>query len=262
MLLWQCYWSENVSQFILLHGKGFDKVLGLTRRCTNYWVSLQGLSFLAMSTPHVLQNAARNCDAHKPDCIGDAQKVLFYTALVLIAIGISGHITSLESFLEQQKENQASAQENSEKPMPRQVAGSLFVVLLAIVGCIALPYIKPWFVRFGIPAICTVVATFIFTTGSCSYRSSRPPGSPLTTLCRVFVASASKTFRHLPPNDIQEPYTQSLRFSLSLPRNLIIWKCHLFQNQVPTFLHLTELLESIMTSPMFMISTNNFFPIY
>ncbi|XP_030926745.1 protein NRT1/ PTR FAMILY 5.5-like isoform X1 [Quercus lobata] len=186
----------------------------------DYWMLLLsslaysfGLSFLAMSTPHVLPDAARNCDAHKPDCIGDAQKVLFYTALVLIAIGISGHITSLESFLEQQKENQTSAQENSEKPKPtpRQVAGSLFVVLLAIVGCIALPYIKPWSVRFGIPAICTVVATSIFTTGSCSYRCSRPPGSPLTTLCRVFVASASKTFRHLPPNDIQEPYTRSLR---------------------------------------------------
>ncbi|XP_050243862.1 protein NRT1/ PTR FAMILY 5.5-like isoform X2 [Quercus robur] len=188
----------------------------------DYWMLLLsslaysfGLSFLAMSTPHVLPDAARNCDAQKPDCIGDAQKVLFYTALVLIAIGISGHITSLESFLEQQKENQTSAQENFEKPklMPHQVAGSLFVVLLAIVGCIALPYIKPWSVRFGIPAICTVVATFLFTTGSCSYKPSgpRPEGSPLTTVCRVFVASASKTFCHLPPNDIQEPYTRSLR---------------------------------------------------
>ena len=228
MLLWQCYWSENVSQFILLHGKGFDKVLGLTRRCTNYWVSLQGLSFLAMSTPHVLPDAARNCDAHKPDCIGDAQKVLFYTALVLIAIGISGHITSLESFLEQQKENQTSAQENSEKPKPtatpRQVAGSLFVVLLAIVGFIALPYIKPWSVRFGIPAICTVVATFLFTTGSCSYKPSGPlpQGSPLTTVCRVFVASASKMFRHQLQNNNQVPHTRSLRFSLSQPRNLMI----------------------------------------
>ncbi|KAM4078828.1 hypothetical protein ACB094_09G069600 [Castanea mollissima] len=186
----------------------------------DYWMLLLsslaysfGLSFLEMSTPHVLPDAARNCDAHKPDCIGDAQKVLFYTALVLIAIGISGHITSLESFLEKQKENQTSAQENSVKPMPHQVAGSLFVVLLAIVGCIALPYIKPWSVRFGIPAICTVVATFLFTTGSRSYKPSgpQPEGSPLTTLCRVFVASASKTFHHLPPNDIQEPYTQSLR---------------------------------------------------
>nr|POF01627.1 protein nrt1/ ptr family 5.15 [Quercus suber] len=71
------------------------------------------MSFLAMSTPPVLSNVAGNCSAYKPDCIGDAQKVLFYTALALIAIGISGHITSLKSFLKQQLEN----------PTPWQVAG-------------------------------------------------------------------------------------------------------------------------------------------
>ena len=207
MLSWQCYWSENVTQFILLHNIGFDKVIGLTRRCTNYWVSLQGLSFLAMSTPHVLPDATRNCDAHKPGCIGDSQKVLFYTALALIAIGIAGHITSLESFLKQQMENQS----------PGKVVAVVSVIIFPVVGCIALPYIKPWSVRFGIPAICTVVATFLFTTGSCSYKPSgpQPDGSPLTTVCRVFVASASKMFRHLPPNDNQAPHTQSLRFSLS-----------------------------------------------
>ena len=60
-----------------------------------------------MSTPPVLSNAAGNCGAYKPDCIGDTQKALFYTALALIAIGMSGHITSLEYFLNQQiKKNQ------------------------------------------------------------------------------------------------------------------------------------------------------------
>ena len=222
MLLWQCYWSKNVNQFILLHSIGFDKVMGFTRRCTDHWLSLQGLSCLAMSTPPVLSNAAGNCGEYRPHCVGDAQKILFYTALALIAIGISGHITSLESFLEQQKENQTGAQENSEKrkPMLRQVAGSLFVVLLAIVGCIALPYIKPWSVRFGIPAICTVVATFLFTTGFRSYSRSEPQGSPITTLCRVFVASASKMCRHPPSNDNQVPHTWGLRFSLSLSLSL------------------------------------------
>ena len=214
MLSWQCYWSENVTQFILLHSIGFDKVIGLTRRCTNYWVSLQGLSFLAMSTPHVLPDVARNCDAHKPGCIGDAQKVLFYTALALIAIGIAGHITSLESFLKQQMENQS----------PGKVVAGVSVIIFPVVGCIALPYIKPWSVRFGIPAICTVVATFLFTTGSCSYKPSGPlpQGSPLTTVCRVFVASAFKMFRHQLQNNNQVPHTRSLRFSLSQPRNLMI----------------------------------------
>ena len=120
------------------------------------------MSFLAMSTPPVLSNVAGNCSAYKPDCIGDAQKVLFYTALALIAIGISGHITSSESFLKQQMEI----------PTPWQVAGGFGMILFPMVGCIALPYIKLWSVRFGIPAICTVVATFLFICGSCSYKHS------------------------------------------------------------------------------------------
>ncbi|XP_075637384.1 protein NRT1/ PTR FAMILY 5.5-like [Castanea sativa] len=208
----------------------------------DYWMLLLsslaysiGVSFLAMSTPPVLSKAAGNCGAYKPDCIGDTQKALFYTALALIAIGMSGHITSLDYFLNQQiKKNQKSDQDDSEKQQPanhqikknqksdqdesekldptlRQVLGMFSVIIFPIVGCIALPYIKPWSVRFGIPAICTVVATFLFTTGYCSYRRDKPQGSPLKTLCRVFVASASKMCRHLPSNDNQVPHTRSLR---------------------------------------------------
>ncbi|KAK4582519.1 hypothetical protein RGQ29_025635 [Quercus rubra] len=178
----------------------------------DYWMLLLsslaysfGVSCLAMSTPPVLSNAVGNCGEYKPHCVGDDQKVLFYIALALIAIGISGHITSLESFLNQQQED------NSEQLRPLQAAGGLGVILLPIVGCIALPYIRPWSVRFGIPAICTVVATFLFTTGSCLYRRTEPQGSPLTTLCRVFVASASNMCRHLPSNDNQVPRTRGLR---------------------------------------------------
>ena len=141
--------------------------------------------------------------------------VLFYTALAFLAIGISGHIASLESFLEQQME---------ENQTPRKVVAVVSVIIFSIVGCIALPYIKPWSVRFGIPAICTVVATFLFTTGSCLYKPSGPlpQGSPLTTVCRVFVASGFKMFCHQPQNDKQVPHTRNLRFSLSQPRNLMI----------------------------------------
>ncbi|KAK9290450.1 hypothetical protein L1049_008620 [Liquidambar formosana] len=80
------------------------------------------------------------------------------------------------------------------------------MVLFTVVGGIALPYIKPWSARFGIPAICTVIATLLFLSGSCTYRRPRPQGSPLTTLFRVFAASASKILHRLPrdPNDLYE----------------------------------------------------------
>ncbi|GMY25460.1 protein nrt1/ ptr family 5.5 [Fagus crenata] len=112
-----------------------------------------GMSFLAMSTPPVLSNVAGNCDAYKPSCIGNAQKVLFFIALALIAIGISGHIKSLESFLLQQQQNQnhTSDQDGSNKVW--QSVGVFALILLPIVGAIALPLIKPWSIRFGIPAI-------------------------------------------------------------------------------------------------------------
>ncbi|KAM4090534.1 hypothetical protein ACJW30_09G069600 [Castanea mollissima] len=174
----------------------------------DYWMLLLsslaysfGLSLLAMSTPPILSNAAGNCGAYKPDCIGDAQMVLFYTALAFLAIGISGHITSLDAFLKQQ----------DSKPVTWQAAGGFIVIVLAVVGFIAIQFIKPWSVRFGMPAIYTVVATFLFTTASCSYKRSGPQGSPLTTIFRVFVASASNIFRHRLTDDTPLPQTQSLR---------------------------------------------------
>ena len=202
LLIWKCY---PIHSFALYR---FWQSHRTYQRCTNHWVSLQGLSLLAMSTPPILSNAAGNCGAYKPDCIGDAQMVLFYTALAFLAIGISGHITSLDTFLKQQ---------DSKEPMPWQAAGGFIVILLAIVGFIAIQFIKPWSVRFGMPAICTVVATFLFTTGSCSYKRSgpHPQGSPLTTIFRVFVASASNIFRHRLPDDNLLPQTHSLRFSVS-----------------------------------------------
>uniref|UniRef100_A0A2N9FBE9 Uncharacterized protein n=1 Tax=Fagus sylvatica TaxID=28930 RepID=A0A2N9FBE9_FAGSY len=107
-----------------------------------------------MSTPPVLSNAAGNCGEYKPECIGDAQKVLFYTALALIAIGVSGHITSLGSFLNCQKD-----QDDPNWKRLWRFPGAVILVLLPIVACIALPYIKPWSVRFGIPAISAGVET-------------------------------------------------------------------------------------------------------
>ena len=120
-----------------------------------------------MSTPPDLSNVAGNCSAYKPDCIGDAQKALFYIALALTAIGISGHITSLEPFLNQQKLNQTG-----DRKKLWNCVGNFAVILLALIGSITLPYIKPWSVRFGIPAICTVLSTFLFICGSCSYKHS------------------------------------------------------------------------------------------
>ncbi|XP_035545547.1 protein NRT1/ PTR FAMILY 5.5 [Juglans regia] len=159
---------------------------------------------------------------------GDTQKFLmFYIALTLNAIGVSGHSVSLASFLERQVQIQTlSNQDDIERKRPRKfksfLKGDIIVVVLLYVAAVALSY-APWCVRFGIPAAGLMVATLLFVSGSCSYKHARPLGrSPLTTVCRVLVASLYKRSCHSPQdaNQLYEnqlsphfvPHTQGLRF--------------------------------------------------
>ncbi|KAK0583785.1 hypothetical protein LWI29_003043 [Acer saccharum] len=193
----------------------------------NYWMLVVssfaysvGFGFLTMSTPPVLSEAMGTCSEYKPECIGEGQEILFYTALALIAFGLSGHLTSLGGFMEEQM---IEAEADISMGGFCMFFWSMFgVILVPIIAAIALPYIKPWTLRFGIPAICTVVATLIFLTGSCSYNHVQPQGSPLTTVFRVFVASTSKLFYRRPrdpselyerrdPNLYLQPHTRGLR---------------------------------------------------
>ncbi|PQQ04925.1 hypothetical protein Pyn_06420 [Prunus yedoensis var. nudiflora] len=54
-----------------------------------------GFGALALSTPPMLGWATGTCTAYEAECIGPVQKILFYTALPLIAVGIIGQATSL-----------------------------------------------------------------------------------------------------------------------------------------------------------------------
>ncbi|KAI7996621.1 Protein NRT1/ PTR FAMILY 5.5 [Camellia lanceoleosa] len=179
-----------------------------------------GLGFLSMSTPPVLSKSTHACSAYKPECIGHTQKALFYTALSLIAVGISGHTVSLPPFFTAQ--TTASNDRDTGRKLLWQIVGIFGIILVPIIGGIALPYIKQWSVRFGIPAICSLVATLLFLSGSCSYKYDKPQGSPLTTVFRVFVASVCKMCQPLPSdgNELYEkdgtdaklmPHTGSLR---------------------------------------------------
>lgn len=188
-----------------------------------------------MSTPPVFGP----CNEYKEKCIGHTQKVLFYTALPLIAVGMAGHVVSLMSFLNLQTNNENEADKDKDKDTNKekekehekekegnkiywQMLGLLIVVVVLIAGGIALPYIKPWSIRFGIPAICTLVATLLFFSGHSVYKPCKPAeGSPLTTTLRVFVATTRKFSQPLPDpkelyNEEDTRSTSSLRYSLSL----------------------------------------------
>ncbi|KAK6946356.1 Proton-dependent oligopeptide transporter family [Dillenia turbinata] len=184
-----------------------------------------GLGFLSMSTPPVLHKATGTCKAYAPQCIGHTQKALFYTALTLIAIGISGHSVSLVHLFQEQSKLQEDKKVKERKTIWR-IIGGFAILLVPVIGGFALPYIKPWSVRFGIPAICTLVATIFYISGSRSYEPSDPQGSPLSITFRVFVASASKIFHKVKDKELYEIEeanslkcrTPGLRFQFSLPQ--------------------------------------------
>ncbi|CDP05590.1 unnamed protein product [Coffea canephora] len=242
-----------------------------------------GMGFLSMSTPPVLHKVTGTCKDYEPNCLGHTQKALFYTALALIAAGLSGRVVSLVAFAENQiekdpdepKENEPTCKSSSmsldrkgpdgklinrpslrlpsfkaKKPSLRlpsfmvknqeteqqqqtestkkaevdlsqlqfqpleamlalaqkdsgKLPGACCILLVPVVGLIALPYIKPWSIRFGIPAICTLVATLAFVQGTCSCNKeeNRPAeGSTVTNVFRVFVASTRKMLEHPKPH--------------------------------------------------------------
>ncbi|KAF4353348.1 hypothetical protein F8388_015759, partial [Cannabis sativa] len=132
-----------------------------------------GLGFITMSTPPVLADATGTCSAYKPECIGEAQKVLFYTALALIVMGMAGHSTSLNSLMIEHATIKRQTQEEEEVQASQIWSfcfGMFGMVIVYIAIILAITFIKPWSLRLGIPAICTVIATTIFLTSSCSYK--------------------------------------------------------------------------------------------
>ncbi|XP_047947418.1 protein NRT1/ PTR FAMILY 5.5-like [Salvia hispanica] len=168
-----------------------DSVLGnfamLVVSSTAYSV---GIGLVTMSTPPVLGT----CNRYEEQCVGHTQKVLFYTGMALIAVGVAGNNVSVKPFLEEQEETGEGQGPN----LCLKIAGAVFVVVVALTGAIALPYIKPWTLRFGIPAICTVVATALFLTGMCSccwqYTINCADRSQLRSLCRVRMIPMLMTF--------------------------------------------------------------------
>lgn len=170
-----------------------------------------------MSTPPVLSKSTGACSAYEPDCIGDIQQILFYIALVLLAVGIAGGAYSLACFLPEQF---MDAMENiSDRSMITACVGNVITFLITAAAVLGLPYVKPWSLRFGIPTIFLLVAIVIFLSGSSTYSHIGPQGSHLTMVLRVFVAFTSKLFCQRPAdsNELYQkqlctiPHTRNLR---------------------------------------------------
>ncbi|CAL5420261.1 unnamed protein product [Camellia sinensis] len=145
----------------------------------NYWMLVissfaysAGLGFLAMSTPPVLAKATANYSLYEPECIGEGQTILFYTAL------------SPSSYRKIIRDNFTT------RSCLSLFSGTYLAILIPIGGIIAISFIKIWSLRFGIPAICSAVATLVFLSGSGSYNCVKPQGSSLSACgCNLIVVA-------------------------------------------------------------------------
>ncbi|KAK8613185.1 hypothetical protein V6N13_100955 [Hibiscus sabdariffa] len=160
-----------------------------------------------MSTPPVFtKETGGTCTSYEADCITDEKKILLLAALILIAIGISGLRPSLDPFLKKQVEDILEKQDEDNDKEEKISCGKCLGVCILLPAAILIPsaaiismnYIKPWSIKFGLPAICTTVATLVFISGSCQYSREAPEGSPFTTVFRVICAAASKMFIRTP----------------------------------------------------------------
>ncbi|KAL8148456.1 hypothetical protein AgCh_005721 [Apium graveolens] len=171
------------------------------------FVDTIGLGFLTLSTPNFLGP----CKENEPQCIGRKQKTLFYIALALIAAALASRTVSQVQYSKEQKGETINSNREGETTNSNKEEGicdcglgqkltCCVMVVIVIISSLVLPFIESWTVKFGIPAIWSLLALLIFLNGQFWHPSPRegPQGSPLTTFFRVFVAAMSKMSEKLP----------------------------------------------------------------
>lgn len=177
------------------------------------------------------------------------QKTLFYIALALIAAGLASRTVSQVQFFKEQKGETTDS--NKEEGICDcglgQKLSCCVMVIVVIISSLVLPFIESWSVKFGNPAISSLLALLIFLNGQFWHPSQRkgPQGSPLTTFVRVFVAAISKKSEKLPEDhntetffyqlDDHVEFTRSLRYTTLF--NLYIASVQMFVLRINQILH-------------------------
>ncbi|KAM1525374.1 hypothetical protein ACFX1Q_010590 [Malus domestica] len=144
---------------------------------------MQGFGLLTMSTPPVLAVVTGRCSSFVPQCIGLVHKNLFYTALLLLAIGVSTHSSSLPRFKEDQF--QFTTKKHYKSCSWQQFSYVTLAFVVPAVTVYAVGYSKSWLIKFGTGALTTVVSTLIFSIGLYSYKS---PSGRWSYLTGIFVS--------------------------------------------------------------------------
>ncbi|KAL6577829.1 hypothetical protein OROMI_010157 [Orobanche minor] len=138
------------------------------------------------------------CDHNSPNIpcqqVHGAKAAMLFLGLYLVALGVGGIKGSLPSHgAEQLDENTPHGRKQ------RSTFFNYFVFSLACGALIAVTLVvwiednKGWEWGFGISTLAILLSVPVFLGGSAFYRNKIPLGSPLTTICKVLLASLLNT---------------------------------------------------------------------
>ncbi|XP_077234876.1 protein NRT1/ PTR FAMILY 8.3-like [Tasmannia lanceolata] len=140
-----------------------------------------------------------SCEGNSCRSATEAQKVVFFFGLYLIAFGSGGVKSSLLPLGADQFEDG--------NPIERERKESFFnwfyfsINLGALISSTVIVWIQEnvdWALGFGIATFFIALAVVVFFSGTSIYRLQRPSGSPLNRILQVLVASLRKTSLKVP----------------------------------------------------------------
>ncbi|XP_011086399.2 protein NRT1/ PTR FAMILY 4.6 isoform X2 [Sesamum indicum] len=139
------------------------------------------------------------CDNARPDIpcqqVHGAKAALLFLGLYLVALGVGGIKGSLPAH--------GAEQFDEDTPQGRKQRSTFFNYFVFALSCGALIAVTlvvwiednmGWQWGFGVSTLIILLSVPIFLGGSTFYRNKVPLGSPLTTICKVLIASVLNTF--------------------------------------------------------------------
>ncbi|KAL1545506.1 protein NRT1/ PTR FAMILY 5.5-like [Salvia divinorum] len=155
--------------------------------------SIVGIGMVALSVPGILDHYDGRCPrAGVQSCVNHKQEALFFTGMVLIAIGRAGISFSLDALHDEQNAVSNCWQKFTTKYL--DFAVWRYKLAIYLVGSLLIfIFIRKWRLLFGIPAVYSACMGISFLCGSCCcfYTHPKPKGSPLSSACRVLYAAAT-----------------------------------------------------------------------
>lgn len=150
---------------------------------------------VALSVPQILDHYGGRCRTPEAEsCINGTQEALFFTGMVLIALGRAGISFSLDALQDEQSNAEANCLQKAIENYLECAVWSDKLVIYVIGSLLIFIWIRKWKLLFGIPAIYSAYMGIWFLCGCCFYIQPKPKridGSPLTSICRVLYAAAT-----------------------------------------------------------------------